>query len=680
VSAPRLRPDLVLVEQTYRGEQSYIVKDPATHKYFRFRRVEAMVMQSMDGRPAEEAAAGLVEQGINVTAAAIEKFAAKLKGMGLCERSLEERSSMLMERLRADRHQRLKPPIFKGDLLRLRWSVGDPDELLNRWMPRLNFFFTRAGVLLAVALFVLYFVVLAVKWDDFIRALSDLLSLRPWALFLIYVSFIFVAAIHELGHGVACKYFGGEVHEIGAMLLYFDLAFFCNVNDAWSFPQLNRRLWVSAAGAWIQLMIAGVAGLVWWATPAGSLISDFAMATFVMGGVLTILLNFNPLIPLDGYYALMDYLEVANLRPRAFGHLTWVVKHHLFGLNVPEPPVDDRERRIFLWYGVLATLYSAFALYAFALILYGWLDRALGALGVILFAYVLWLSLRQQIREFGGAALLALRQRMASLRGRRRERIAVAAVAVVVVGAVIPSPITVTGRFAAAPALSIPLTAPEDGMVDRVLVREGSRVTAGMPVIEIRNLELERRAAASARLADSLAARATQARALSRQDELGGLEAELAEEATRLGGMRTELATLRVRALGSGIVMTQRPQELSGRWVKAGDLMLELGQPDSVELRIGLTGAGASQVRPGQPVRLIAHADPRVRVTARITGVSAAAAGDSAGSLEARVRTAAGAAWRPGMTGEASVTLRRSNLWGSLWWALRRRIRSDILL
>jgi hypothetical protein len=147
-----------------------------------------------------------------------------------------------------------------------------------------------------------------------------------------------------------------------------------------------------------------------------------------------------------------------------------------------------------------------------------------------------------------------------------------------------------------------------------------------------------------------------------------------------LSGMRVELATLRVRATGGGVVMTGRPEELSGRWVKEGDPILLLGQPDSVELRIGLTGAGASQVRPGQQVRLIAHADPGARLAARVLSTSAAATRDSAGSLEARVRTAAGAAWRPGMTGDASVILRRSNLWGSLWWALRRRIRSDILL
>jgi len=142
--------------------------------------------------------------------------------------------------------------------------------------------------------------------------------------------------------------------------------------------------------------------------------------------------------------------------------------------------------------------------------------------------------------------------------------------------------------------------------------------------------------------------------------------------------MRTELAALRVRAPGGGVVMTPRPEQLEGRWVAAGERLLELGQSDSTELRIALSGPGATLVRPGQPVRLVSHADPRIHPSARIFSVSAAA-GDTTGRLEARARLSTGG-WRPGMTGEASITLRESNLWGSLWWAIRRRIRTDILL
>jgi putative peptide zinc metalloprotease protein len=677
MSAPTLRADLVFVEQTYRGEQTYIVKDPTTHKYFRFRPIEAMVMQSLDGRPVEETSASLTAQGLKIGPAALEKFAGKLKAMGLCERSLEERSIMLMERLRADRRQRLKPPLFKGNILRIRWSVGDPDELLNLWVPRFGFLFTRAGVIAAAVMFVLYFVVLGVKWPEYVQALHRLFGFDLGTVGLMYVAFLFVAAIHELGHGFACKHFGGQVHEIGAMLLYFDLAFFCNVNDAWGFPERRARLWVTAAGSWIQLILASVAGIVWWAMPPGSLLSDFAMATFVVAGILTVILNLNPLLPLDGYFALMDVLEVPNLRPRAFAYLGWVIKHRLLGIDVAEPAVDEREQRIFLWYGVLAALYTGFILYAFAGLLYGWLDRALGALGILLFVLGAWFMLRATIREYGSATMLAVRRQVARLRGQPAQRVGMVVAAIALLGVVVPWPVTVTGRFAAAPALSIPLVAPEDGIVDRVLVREGTRVRVGAPLVEIRNLSLERRAAASQRIADSLAAREVQARALGRADDIGRLGAERLAEATRLSGMRATLASLRLRAVWDGVVMTARPEELAGRWVEAGDRVLEVGQPDSVELRIALAGAGASRVQPGQPVDLIPYSDPGIRIRSRVGTVAAAGSG---GSVQARIRMAGGGWLRPGMTGEASVTLRRSNVWGALWWAIRRRVRTDILL
>jgi putative peptide zinc metalloprotease protein len=677
MSAPTLRPDLVFVEQSYRGEQTYIVKDPTNHKYFRFRPIEAMVMQSLDGRPVEETSAALTAQGLKIGPAALEKFAGKLKAMGLCERSLEERSIMLMERLRADRRQRLKPPLFKGNMMRIRWSVGDPDGLLNRWVPRFGFLFTRAGVIAAAVMFALYFVVLVVKWPEYVQALHRLFGFDLRTVALMYVAFLFVAAIHELGHGFACKYYGGQVHEIGAMLLYFELAFFCNVNDAWGFPERRARLWVSAAGSWVQLILASIAGIVWWAMPPGSLLSDFALATFVVAGILTVVLNLNPLLPLDGYFALMDVLEVPNLRPRAFAYLGWVIKRRVLGMDVAEPPVDEREQRIFLWYGVLAAVYTGFILYTFAGILYGWLDRALGALGVLLFALGLWFALRAKIREYGSATMLAARRQIARFRGRPAQRIGLVVAAIVLLGAIVPWPVTVTGHFAAAPALSIPLVAPEDGIVDRVLVREGTRVRVGAPLVEIRNLSLERRAAASQRTADSLAAREAQARALGRGDDIGRLEAERLAEDTRLSGMRAELASLRLRAVWDGVVMTARPEELAGRWVEAGDRVLEVGQPDSVELRIALAGAGASRVRPGQSVELIPYADPGIRMRTRVGTVAAAG---TAGSVQARVRLAGGGWLRPGMTGEASVTLRRSNMWGALWWAIRRHVRTDILL
>jgi len=680
-TSPRLRPDLTIVEQTYRGEQSFIVKDPKSRKYFRFRPVEVTVLRAFDGcRSAAEIAEGLTEAGLRVSAGAIEGFAGKLKTMGLLERTVGERSVLLMERLRAQRRQRLGNA-YQGDIFRIRWSLGDPDHFMDRTIPYIRWMFTRGFLIASVFLFAVYLLVIALKWSEFTTAFGDLYHFRysAWQLFVLWSTATVVIVIHELGHGYTCKHFGGQVHEIGAMLLYFEPAFFCNVNDAWTFPELKARLWVTAAGSWIQLVVASLAAIVWWVVAPDTLISHIALSAVLIGGVTTIAMNANPLIPLDGYFALSDYLEVPNLRQRAFGHLTWLVKAKGFRLDVPQPPADEREQRIFLIYALLAAWYIASIMLLVAGSVYGWLDRALGLAGGVLFALGAWLMLRDAIRTWVGTAATAWREARAKVATRGlRNRLLLGAALVIVAGAVIPRPITVTGGFAVAPALSVPLTAPDSGLVARVYVRGGTRVEAGMPLLVVRDLDLERAVLATGRVVDSLEARESQARAAGRSDEVARLEAERATDQARLAGMAVEQRALTVRALVPGTVTTPRPEELTGRWVSLGERLVELGQPDSLEIRIALTGAGATQVRPGQPARLVFHADGGT-LAARVTRVGQASAA-GAPAVEARVGVRASGQWRPGMTGEASVTLRRSNLWGAMWWGIRQRVRTDILL
>ena len=681
---PKLRQDLVLVEQTYRGEQSYIIKDPQSRKYFRFRPVEVMVMQTFDGEhDAAETSASLNAEGLRVSPAGVEAFARKLSTMGLCERTLGERSVLQMERLRAQRRRRLSRGIgpFKGELLRLRWSVGDPDKLLDWMLPRLKFFFTPAFLRLSLALFGIYFLILAIKWQDFVRTLSDFyhleVGLTAFAVF--WLSGTAIIVIHELGHGLTCKYFGGKVHEIGAMLFYFQLAFFCNVNDAWTFPERRARLWVTAAGSWIQLVVASFAAIVWWAATPGSLVEYAAFAGVFTGGIATVLMNANPLIPLDGYYALSDYLEVPNLRQRAFGHMGWLLKTRVFQLEVPPPPADERERRIFLIYGGIAAVYIPLALALFAAASFGWLSRWLGALGIVIFLVSAFLTLRAPGKMLLQTIKASVQRRRGdSNRQRWTRRLLLGAAAVVVLGAIVPWDIHLVAPFRVAPIFSVMQSAPDSGVIQRVLVREGSSVTSGSTLLEIRNLSLERELAAARRTSDSIASLSSQARGLDRQPELTVLAAQQRAEQARVAGLEERVDALQIRALGDGRVLTPRPQELVGRWVSNGEVVMRLGRMDSIEVRIDVSGAGSTQVGAGSPVRLL----PEARLNGAVGGLLAAVsvAAGPAKATEARLRLPATGGWRPGMTGQASISVRRSNVWGALWWRLRQAVRTDILL
>jgi multidrug resistance efflux pump len=177
---------------------------------------------------------------------------------------------------------------------------------------------------------------------------------------------------------------------------------------------------------------------------------------------------------------------------------------------------------------------------------------------------------------------------------------------------------------------------------------------------------------------DSLAVREAEARARGATGESARLAAQAQAEGARLAGLRERIALLAVRAPGEGIVASQRPDTLAGRMVSIGDTLLGLAGGRWTEARVALTGAGASLARPGQPARLVAHADPGLKVEARLASVAEAASTD--GTVESRVTLPAGLGLLAGMTGEAKVLLREATVWEALWWAVRSRIRSDLFL
>lgn len=685
----KLRGDLTIVEQTYRDEQSYIVKEHVEHRYYAFSLIEVLVMQQFDGEQTCAAIAdGLAEQGLAIKEGAVESFARKLNSMGLLEQSVAERSILLMERVRAQRNRRVKAAHYRGTFLRMRWSVGDPNEFFNRWTPRLGFFFSAPFIAISIALFVAYFGIVISRHDAFLSALRAMYNPASWTLgffAVFWVTGITVIAIHEFGHGFACKYFGGEVHEMGAMLIYLQPAFYCNVNDAWTFPELKARLWVTAAGSWIQMVVAGLAAIVWWAVEPDTLISQVALIAVLIGGAMTLLANANPLIPLDGYYALSDFLGVPNLRKRAFQHVKYAFEHHVLRLDVPGTQASAREKRIFLVYGLLALVYSGTLLTLFFTRFIGWVAGSLGALGMIVLALVVWVRIRDWLGGIWRGAVRNVREHPGAWRRLFRPRSFAVLAVVIAAGVFVPWTIHVGGSFVAAAPAYVALTAPGPGTVARVFASEGARVAAGAPIIIVRDVEGDRQKLVLTRQVDSLSAREALARAEGNESDVRRLSAQQAELVAALAALRDRTGGLDLRAPMAGIIVTPRFEELAGRRVVRGDTLAELiGAGDSVELRVSLDGAGATRVRAGQPASVISFGDLSVPLMARVAAVAEAgtplrtAAGPA--TLEARIRVPASAAWRPGVTGRASIAIRRTNLFGALWWNVRKRVRTDLLM
>src|SRR5207247_2184724 len=166
-----------------------------------------------------------------------------------------------------------------------------------------------------------------------------------------------LGAVDDCWDGLACVHDGGEVRGRGFMLSYFEAALYCNVSDAWVFPERAKRMWVGFAGPYVELCLWAVAVQAWRMTEVDTWISRMALIVLMGSGIKT-LFNFNPLIKLDGYYLLSDFLEIPNLRRRSFRYVGDRIKR-LTGWNESTiAPATAREQRILLTYGLIATLYS----------------------------------------------------------------------------------------------------------------------------------------------------------------------------------------------------------------------------------------------------------------------------------------------------------------------------------
>jgi putative peptide zinc metalloprotease protein len=157
---------------------------------------------------------------------------------------------------------------------------------------------------------------------------------------------------HELGHALATKHAGRRVPTAG-LLVYFGIpSVFVDTTDVWMAGRRGRIL-TTLAGPATGLVLAGTSALVGFAVPeAAPWCFKLSFAWYVNA-----LFNLNPFLALDGYYLLMDWLEVSNLRAKG---LAWVVAR--LRRRPPRWRDLDREGRFAALYGVMAIGWLAIAL------------------------------------------------------------------------------------------------------------------------------------------------------------------------------------------------------------------------------------------------------------------------------------------------------------------------------
>ncbi|QDT57697.1 Putative peptide zinc metalloprotease protein YydH [Stieleria bergensis] len=358
----RRRPDLVSSRHRYQGASYWVIKEPVGLQYYRFHDEEFFILNMLDGHVSLQQIKDGFEQRFapqKITFGDLQQFIGMLHRSGLVISNSPGQGKALRTRGRTKKNKEMMGKV--ANVFALRFRGFDPERILNAMLPWIGWIFTVPALFGFIGLFTAASMLLATQYDTVYARLPTFQQFFAADRWLILAATMgIVKVLHEFGHGLSCKKFGGECHEIGFMLLVFTPCLYCNVSDSWMLPNKWKRVWIGAGGIYVEMILASLAAFVWFFTKSGTTINDLCLNMMFLNVVSTVLVNGNPLLRFDGYYILMDLLEIPNLRQKSTEVLKRWFQSTCLGLELQDDPFLPTRGR--LW----------FAMFTIASVIYRW--------------------------------------------------------------------------------------------------------------------------------------------------------------------------------------------------------------------------------------------------------------------------------------------------------------------
>lgn len=357
----RVRPDLEAKRQRYQGRRYWVVKDPVALQYFRFEEEEFAILEMLDGESSLDEIASEFEARFppdSIKVEELQQFIGQLHSNGLVITDSPGQGDQLKKRADERRGKELKGKFT--NILSVRFKGIDPDWILNLLysFPPVRWFWSKPVFILCSILCLSALLLIGVQFDDFqakLPTFNAFFAAKNWLLMAAVLGCTKV--LHEFGHGLSCKHFGGECHEMGVMLLVLTPCLYCNVSDSWMLPSKWHRAAIGAAGMYVEVVLAAICTFIWWFTEPG-LLHYICLNIMFVSSVSTILFNANPLLRYDGYYIVSDLMEVPNLRQKSQSILNRTMQQYCLGMEVQDDPfLPKKNQFLFGLYTVAATVY-----------------------------------------------------------------------------------------------------------------------------------------------------------------------------------------------------------------------------------------------------------------------------------------------------------------------------------
>lgn len=366
------RADLRIAEIPCHGVAYYVMKDAVSLKYARLSYEQYRLWQLLDGELSlEQLRERLTKEfpAWRPTHRETLSQISELHQQGLVYSTRPGQAGQLLNEASKTWWKGFRGRVMNP--LSIRFSGLDPDRWLEWLLPLFGWLFTGWGFLLVASFVVTSWVALGLNWQIFRRDLPAFDQFFGWPNLLWMWGVLAVTKVlHEFGHGLSCKKFGGECHQMGVMLLVFSPCLYCDVSDSWMLKSKWKRMAIGAAGMYIESIISAFAifGIL---LTAPGFTHYLCLNTFFVTAVTTIAFNANPLMRLDGYFILSDWLEEPNLRPRADKKRSEWLQHLCLGIEPPQTfELQGKARNWFVAFAIASWAYGIFVYASILLFLY----------------------------------------------------------------------------------------------------------------------------------------------------------------------------------------------------------------------------------------------------------------------------------------------------------------------
>ena len=589
---PRLRPHIKIERQSFGGLTWYVAIDSTTGRSHRLSPAVHHVVVGMNGERTMEELWLRAHERLGDDAPSQDDCIQILGQMHGADMVICHTPPDFREVVERGRTQRRKQAIarFKNPL-GIRIPLIDPDRFLEKTVSYVAPLLTPFGFVLWL-LFVGYGIILAgMHYSAFTADFADRV-LAADNLFVLWLTFPVVKALHELGHGYAIKRWGGEVHEMGIMFLVFIPVPYVDAAGANSFREKWKRAFVGAAGIMTELPIAVIALMVWIEAEPG-IVRAIAYNTVLITGVSTILFNANPLLRYDGYYVLADIAEMPNLGTRANKYVFYLIQRYLFGAKNAVNPVDRSDERWKLFtYAVCAFLYRMLIWVGIILLV----ATKFFFIGVVLSIWAIWLMMGWPLVK-GMKYLL----KSPSLDGRREKALAITGS--VIGGAalwffVIPAPLATVVEGVVWTPERAELRAGRSGVIETVSIIAGDHVEISDQILTIEDpIVLAEAKVARFQFQE---AQLNYRAAISVDPHLAELlKSELDGAARRLEYAENKVKRLEVAAATDGAVFASNTDDMPGKYVERGDLVGFIKSDEGLVIRAAVPENEIALVRRG---------------------------------------------------------------------------------